>query len=274
MLSPGLGHVYCGVITRGLALQVSSLLALIVAILGLLASPPARGFLVGGSIIVALVLVLYSAVDARRLALRTREDYRLKDYNRPLVYGLLAALSMLVAPLVAIVIRGWVLSAWVMVGDSNFPSLLQNDRVLVDKQAYRSIDPQPGDEIAFLNPNDRKKHWIKRVIARAGDTVEIQDGKVFINGRELATKVIEKNVDDPGDKGTGRIIEETNGNARYKIFQLHTPPSDQTLRNSPAVTIPGNHVYVLGDHRDNSLDSRQFGPISIFSIEGKVSLHY
>ena len=97
MLSPGLGHVYCGVITRGLVLQVSSLFALIFAILGLLAAPPIRSILFSAGLIAALALTIYAMIDARRLALCTREDYRLKDYNRPAVYALLAALTALAA---------------------------------------------------------------------------------------------------------------------------------------------------------------------------------
>lgn len=233
---PGLGQIYCGALARGL-LQLSSLAALIVAAIFLLAiqSTPPKTLLIT-VVLLALLPTAYSAWDARRLALSTREDYRLKDYNRPCVYLVLTFLMMSVVTGLAFAIRENFLHAFAMTGNSMSPTLNEGDKILVRKDSYRDRQPGHNDLVAFLNPADRRQTWVKRVIALPGDTLEIKEGIVHLNGT---------------------AIKEVSG-----------VQPDQT--NLPPITIPDHHCYVLGDNRAHSRDSRHMGPVPMIALVGKV----
>ncbi|MEZ5328105.1 MAG: signal peptidase I [Verrucomicrobiales bacterium] len=265
LLSPGLGHVYCGVIARGLLILAMSLLALAAFIVGLVLPFPgntALAWIAGFSVI---ALGVYGCIDSRKLALGTRRDYRLKDYNRPLVYALLAIISGLSVPVVAIVLKTWVVEAFIVVGDSSYPTYDDHARVLANKRAYDQAEPQPGDSIVFTSPTGHHRTWIKRVIAVAGDEVEIINDEVYVNCEKLPRDVIGQDSMKPGV-----LCRESVGGASYQVL-VSAEPAGEAMQK---ITVPVNHVYVLGDNRTDSQDSRHFGPISIFSIKGKVTTQY
>lgn len=255
LLSPGLGHVYCGVITRGLLILSLSLLSLIVFVLALALPFPGSALLVWVTGLAVVALTLFGCVDSRQLARTTRKDYRLKDYNRPLVYTMLALISGASLPLIAILLKTWVVEAFVMEGDSYYPTLRPGARVLANKRAYDHADPQRGDTIVFRSP-DRTRTWVKRVIALPGDELEIIAGEIWVNGDHISRRTLRT-------EPAGSIARESIGDHAYEVVE-----DDSHLDKT---VIPPNHVFVLGDHRPRSLDSRHFGPISIFSITGKVT---
>lgn len=233
----GLGQVYCGALRRGV-LQMCGVGALVVGAMLALASapiPPATVCWVGLGIL--LVITGLSAWDARRLALRTREDYRLKEYNTTGVYVALSFLFMLSVVGFAIVLRANFIHMFVMAGDSMAPTLGAGDRILVRKDAYRDRDPERNDLVAFLNPADRRQTWIKRVIGLPGDEIEVRAGQVFLNGE---------------------AYEEVPA----------VEPGGQDL---PPTTVPENHCFVLGDNRANSRDSRYIGPVPMIALVGKLA---
>ena len=268
LLSPGLGHLYCGVIAKGLLILTSCLFGLIVFVLGFIAPAPWAIPVVTTGGIFVLGLTAFAAIDARRLARATRADYRLKDYNRPLVYLLVLLLSGISAPFVALVVRGWIVQAFRVGGNSSFPTYHLDDRVLANKQAYVSSDPERGDVIVFRSPVDRQKTWIKRVVAVAGDTIEIRNGTVMVNDLPLQSR----KLDETSGGEPGEMFEEKSGDVSYRIFRAAESESEQDTFEP--TTVPPNHVFVLGDNRDRSRDSRHFGAISIFSITGKVTTRY
>lgn len=233
---PGLGQVYCGALGRGL-LQLSSLAALLVVAIVFLAthSAPPKTLLIT-VVILALIPSAYSAWDARRMALASRKDYRLKDYNRLSVYVALTFLMMSLATGLAFSVRENFLHVFAMAGSSMSPTLDEGAKILVRKDSYRDREPEHNDLVAFLNPADRRQTWVKRVIALPGDIVEIKDGIVHLNGA---------------------AIKEVSGIRLDKA-------------NLPAVTIPDHHCYVLGDNRGNSRDSRHIGPLPMIALVGKV----
>jgi signal peptidase I len=233
---PGLGQVYCGALGRGL-FQLSSLAALLVVAIVLLAteSAPPKTLLIT-VITLALIPTAYSAWDARRLALSSREDYRLKDYNRLSVYIALSFLMMSLATGLAFSIRENFLHVFSMAGNSMSPTLDEGAKILVRKDSYRDRQPEHNDLVAFLNPANRRQTWVKRVIALPGDVLEIKSGIVHLNGA---------------------AIKEVSG------IQI-----DKT--NLPPVTIPDHHCYVLGDNRANSRDSRHIGTVPLIALVGNV----
>jgi signal peptidase I len=118
------------------------------------------------------------------------------------------------------------------------PNFYEGQFILVNKLAYRLGSPERGDVLVFHNPQNVKEDYIKRVIGLPGDTLEIRDGKVFINGKELVEK--------------------------YPINQI--PPG----QNYGPITIEPDHLFVMGDNRPQSQDSRYFGQLSEDLIVGKA----
>ncbi len=126
-------------------------------------------------------------------------------------------------------------------GASMEPSFSDGQYLLVNKLTYRFHSPGRGEVIVFHNPRLPSQLYIKRVICLPGEQVEIQEGKIYIDGKEL-----EETSDFP-----------------------EIPSSDNV-----SVTVPPDHYFVLGDNRNHSSDSRSFGPISQEGIVGKVWLNY
>jgi len=124
-------------------------------------------------------------------------------------------------------------------------TLEQNDRVLVSKLDYRFGVPQRGDIIVFNPPTDSTIPYVKRVIAVGGDKIDLRDGKVYVNG-----KLIE--------------YTETRGQ----------PTTPQAPRITYPFTVPQGEIFVLGDNRQSSSDSRTFGSVPVGNIIGKVILRF
>lgn len=135
--------------------------------------------------------------------------------------------SIIVAVALAFCIRTFLVEPYMVQGSSMYPTLVNNERLIVDKLSYYITEPQRGEIIVFRYPKDQSRDFIKRVIAVGGDTVEMRAGKVFVNGNMLEEDYIYK--DDP--KG----------------------PNMSDYRKS---VVPEGHIFVLGDNRNNSEDSR------------------
>jgi signal peptidase I len=120
------------------------------------------------------------------------------------------------------------------------PNLVENDLVLVNRLAYLLSDPQRGEVIVFLNPlNPQDVPYIKRVIGLPGDTVAIDQGQVFVNG-----------------------------------FLLKEPYLDIETQRGGQWQVPPGSLFVMGDNRNNSSDSRQWGMVPVESIIGRAEAVY
>lgn len=143
---------------------------------------------------------------------------------------------------VAVVVRTSVLQAFYIPSESMVPTFEINDRVVVDKISYRVGDVHRGSIVVFERPTRTAgaiKDLVKRVIAVGGDTVEARNGVVYVN---------DSAVPEP---------------------YLRAPASTQNLAKT---TIPNHFLWVMGDNRMNSADSRVFGPIPVGSVVGRVVL--
>jgi signal peptidase I len=143
------------------------------------------------------------------------------------------------AIIVALLINIFLAQATRVYGQSMEPNLEPNQRLVVEKLSYRLHAPRRGD-VVVLRVHDQSELLIKRVIGLPGDTVEIRQGRVFVNGEEL---------DEP--------------------YLAHL-----TSGTYPSTYIPPLHVFVLGDNRGFSNDSRSFGMISIDNILGRAWISY
>src|SRR5580698_3870333 len=127
-------------------------------------------------------------------------------------------------------------------GTSMLPVLEDQDRLFINKLAYRVGEIHRGDVVVFLYPHDHEKSYIKRVIALPGDDLRIDHGKVFVNGRRLAERYVPTRFADD--------------------------------RSQPEMTVPEQEYFVMGDHRSISSDSRDFGPVDRGLICGKAAFVY
>jgi signal peptidase I len=127
-------------------------------------------------------------------------------------------------------------------GLSMAPTLDDQDRLIVNKLVYQFGDPQPGDIVMLYYPVDPEKMFVKRVIAQEGDTVRIVDGRVYVNELPLADDYVPSEFRSHDDLG-------------------------------PTVVQPG-YYFVMGDHRNNSLDSRHWGSVPKKYIVGKVNARW
>jgi len=138
------------------------------------------------------------------------------------------------------VLRWGVLQPYVIRQPSMEPGLVSGDRIVVNRLAYRGSAPARGDVVVFAFPKDLKRTFVKRVIAAEGETVELRDNKVFVNGNAIQEPYVK-----PGDY----------------------PPYGPE-------TVPVGKVFVLGDNRRESEDSREWGLLPKNYLLGKALLLY
>jgi signal peptidase I len=231
------------------------------------------------SLLISLVVWLAAIIDSWYTAKHTSVSYTLKDYNHWYVYLLLVLMGTGGSTQTAFNIRETLLEAFRVPAASVYPTIVPNDRILANKLAYKNKDPKRGDLIVFLNPEDRRQNYIKRVIAIAGDTFEIKDGQLYINDEQLQRqKLAQSSLDNikvevNGEPLDGDVFEENNGDAQYKIF-LAGPPHNQASITFAKMTVPEHHCFVLGDNRNLSHDSRHFGPVPLATIIGRADYLY
>ena len=170
-----------------------------------------------------------------------------------------------VALLLALAIRTFVVQAFKIPSGSMLPTLQIGDHILVNKFLYgprleipltqMSLGrlpglrkPLPGDVVVFIWPKDRSKDFIKRVIAVEGQTVEVRNRQVFIDGKPW---------DDP-----------------HATWVMQRGLGGAAGDNYGPYTVPPDHVFVMGDNRDQSYDSRFWGPVPIADIKGEALVIY
>jgi signal peptidase I len=134
--------------------------------------------------------------------------------------------------------------------------------------------PERGDVVVFRWPGDPSQTWVKRVIGLPGDRIALDNGRVFING--VAAAVRPDGVGDAEDDSgnyikAARYIETLPGGRAHEIFKMRT---DGMLDNMPEMVVPPGHLFVMGDNRDNSADSRYWGFVPRSYVVGKPLFVY
>jgi len=168
---------------------------------------------------------------------------------------------VILALVLALFIRTFIGQAFKIPSGSMEPTLMVGDHIMVNKFIYglrlpfvnKVIipirNPKRGDVIVFIYPVDRSKDYIKRVVAVAGDTVWLKNKKLYINGR-------------PADD-THAVYDDS----------LNLYPDDRRINFGP-VTVPKNSIFVMGDNRDHSSDSRFWGFVDLQALRGKAFMIY
>ncbi len=167
-----------------------------------------------------------------------RVRYFIKEWVEPVI----------IAVILALVIRTFIVQAFKIPTGSMRPTLIEGDRILVNKFIYKFKKPKRGDVIVFISPEDKKKDFIKRLIGLPGETIEISNGNILIDNRvpEEAPVIRERYYYNRGDFG----------------------PSNQMLN------VPEDAYYVLGDNSISSRDSRYWGFLPKRYLLGKAFLIY
>jgi len=193
--------------------------------------------------------------------------------------------SIGLAILVALSLRSFVVEAFKIPSGSMIPTLAVGDQIFVNKFIYgmripftsiRLIDfsiPKRGDVIVFICPVPPNEDFIKRVIGLPGDEIRVVSGVVYLNGRAVPRELIaEKNYYDKNDRG-GWYTFTANTFKEEADSDPHTVIEDTQRRFGPPdfgpTIVPAGHVFVMGDNRDHSYDSRAWGPVPLTNILGK-----
>ncbi|ATO47982.1 signal peptidase I [Brevibacillus laterosporus] len=153
--------------------------------------------------------------------------------------------AIVIAIALAFFIRTFLFAPFIVEGHSMDFTLHNEEKLVVNKALYHLREPQREEIIVFHA--SEKRDYIKRVIAVAGDTVEVKDDVLYVN---------DKVVEEPYLKEKRDLAE------KEKDLPLTTP--------FEKLTIPPGHIYVMGDNRQNSSDSREFGPVEVSKVVGRA----
>ncbi|GAJ15302.1 unnamed protein product, partial [marine sediment metagenome] len=197
LIMAGLGHIYCGRFVKGLVLTFLTCI-FVPVLFGRLSvsNDSVRIAVIIAALFASSAVWLVAIIDSWYTAKRTADSYTPKDYNRWYVYVLLVLMGTGGSTQIAFNIRMNLLEAFRVPSASNYPTIEPNDRLLANKLAYKNSDPKRGDLIVFLNPKDRGQNYIKRVVAIAGDTVEIKEGQLYINDEKLQRQMLAQSMLD------------------------------------------------------------------------------
>jgi signal peptidase I len=241
LLSPGLGHLYLGEPARGLLVVLAVYLAIaVLGALGLLAQ--FWGFV--GEWCLMLALLLFAIIDPVLLArARAGQAYALKRYNRWYVY-LLAGLLLSAVPGLTGTSRGRALGyeTYRNPAASMQPTLMPEEYFLADTRGFPGATPGRGEVVVYRYPPDPRMVFVKRVVAVGPARVALHEGRLLIDGVE---------------------VPET---------YPHAPAATRYSLEMEERKLGKGEVFVLGDNRDNSDDSRMQGGVPLDNILGRATV--
>lgn len=244
---PGLAQIYNGQIKKALILCLTALFWGLVSSFLLVLN-----FFVGiSSLAIGICFFVFILYDAVHNSSKLKQIV-LKPYNKWYFYIIIILVwDFVISPSYFNVIKRNIVQAYKMPSISMEPALLAGDYLIANKIIYNYKNPVRGDVIVFVYPEDPRKDFVKRVIALPGEKVEIRNRKIFIN---------DKPITNPWgfhiERG-GRVM-----------------PSRLRRDNYGPKVVPSNSLFVLGDNRDHSQDSRHFGFVDMSAVKGKVLYIY
>jgi signal peptidase I len=250
IMAPGLGNLYSGRPLRGLILHVAVQCIVLFLALALLWLPWPLNLLIPAA--AAIVVTVFVVFDGVRCARAAGPDFPLARYKRWHVYILVfAVLAVVAAPehvLVGSPTRAYVIQAFPAHTPSMEPALMAGDHVVTDKSTYAFSEPKRGDIAVYRAMEFSQRISMGRIVGMPGETIEIRNRVVFVNGSK---------VDEP-------------------YVQFLRPPTGETLpgQSVAPTVIPADAYFLLGDNRENSMDSRFIGPVQRQQLLGKAKTIY
>lgn len=250
ILVTGLGHIYSGKIQKGLFLYLLQAIVLIFILSIVVFYTNIFSYIF--AFVSGIAFIIYCAADALKTARFGKDSYTLKRYNRWYVYALCYILSnIIIQPVVTHLIKENTIMAYKIPSGAMLPTIFIGDHILVNRIINKSHSPKVGDIIVFEYPKDPKTDYIKRIVAIGGDKLEVLNKNLIVNDIEQ-NEIYAQHVDS-------------------RILDNETSPRD----NFGPITVPNNSVFVMGDNRDNSYDSRFWGFVRLDQIKGKaISIYW
>jgi signal peptidase I len=246
LLTPGLGHLYVGQPRKAAIVYLLVLFSYFgFAGLAMYGRVPNTVNMAGSLLILVFLLcvVVYMLIDGRHIARMEAGSYRLKFYNKWYLYGAIVLMTGVVGEQLTEIYQLSMLQfSTASVGSRPNPQTGQF--LMVENISYHFTNPRRG-EIVVFDSSDETKEMVKRVVGLPGEKLQIRDKRVWIN-------------DQPLQEGYAQYADP--------VFY---PADMQPRDNLGPLQIPPEMYFVLGDNRDDSLDSRFFGSISRTKIKGK-----
>ncbi len=253
---PGFGQLYNGQVNR--AIWVFLIFSLVTVPLAMVVAAYLPAPLMLGVLAVSVLLGagvwLWGIIDAMQFARRNRVCRKLPWQTSGLYTLVFFLCLMVVLPLIVSYVREHQVQAFRTPSGSMLPTVQPGDFIFANKNyncpnCWSSV--KHGDVAIFVYPDNRNWHYIKRIIGMPGDTVASQDGVVSVNGEQLSKTSL-----------PGEIIEEQYQNRKWTVIGGETEDF--------SVTVKPGHVYVLGDNRGKSNDSREFGQVPLADVVGRA----
>jgi signal peptidase I len=267
LLLPGLGQVYNGEPARGAALLFSiAMLLPAAAWLALHGPRPLLSPVIGVGVLVSVALYVYSVKAAYRTAARLRDGFVPGPWNRGTVYFVVFVFGHLfvLSPLAGYA-KGHLIETFKVPSASMLPTIMPGERFFADKRAGHpgGVKIRRGAIAVFLYPNDRTTLFVKRIIGLPGDRVELDGSSVKVNGVEIRGEELR----DLGDPALNRLLDQ------HQAFRESADQGSYTVlwrkdgkREQLSTVVPSGQVFVLGDNRDSSHDSRHFGTLPMADV--------
>ena len=261
LVLPGFGQLYNGQINKALWLFLIFTLLTVPLIVVIALYLPSSLMLptLFLSLLAVVGVWLYSMYDAWTTA-KQEKNYVLKAWQYKSIYVLIFILCNLIAlPTLINYVRTYKVESLYIPSNSMKPTLEQGDILFADKR-YNCNGCKPvarGDIAIFTYPNDRTKYYIKRVIGLPNDKIELNGQNIILNGKSLT----QTSITDTTSTLITEKIDNTTWQVLWTNMESFTPST---------FTVPAGQVFVLGDNRNVSTDSRNFGTVPMPDIVGKA----
>lgn len=196
--------------------------------------------------------------------------------------------TAVIAVLLAMVIRSLLFEPFNIPSGSMKPTLLVGDYLFVQKPSYGysrysfpfglapiegriwEKEPKRGDVIVFKLPTNPNIDYIKRLIGMPGDTIQVRQGRLYLNGKEVSREAVGYKKFDDEYLGEVTMMEYIQTLPDGTMFSIYEESDGEPLDNTPIYTVPEGHYFMMGDNRDNSQDSRVSSAVGFVPFENFV----
>ncbi len=260
---PGFGQLYNGEVHKALWLFLVFALLSVPAIAMVALYLPVSWTLPSlfSGLLLLLALWLYGMGNAFRSA-RRQMDYQPQPWQSAGVYLMVLLVCGTALPLLSAQIRQYWVEAMLVPSSSMEPNVMKSDLIFADKRYNRVGATQAlkrGDIAIFVYPNERSTYYIKRIIGLPGDEVSIKGAEVSINGKPLRLRTT--------PVGNGLLVTETDSKTAWQVFWNN---NSKLQLPQTKVRVPAGQVFMMGDNRTDSNDSRFFGTVPLQDVVGKA----
>lgn len=262
-LIPGIGQFYNKQIIKGIAFIVAVVAIAVAKVIHSL-------FIIVGLFV--YIFAIKDAFDSAEVSNGSNERFFLQ--NRTVVMFMIAMFTLQSIPFSKI-IKETVVEAFKIPSGAMIPTLVIGDHFLLGKLKMLVGPLRRGDIIVFPYPENPTKNFVKRIIGLGGDKIQYINGELYINDQLVQSRLIDENLgEDSNNNGKfGSAIEfeeQIAGDKKYRVQHIR----DKSASNGGPWIVPDDSVFVMGDNRDNSQDSRVWGAVKLDGIKGKAMKVY